>query len=258
MVLRGIRLADNVKETLLFSDVHLKPKAYEDNGRKEFIRFLKEIDTERVGRLVCLGDLFDFWFEYKHVVFADYFDVLHQLFTLHEAGVELHLLRGNHDLWAGDQLTQLTGMQVHPDRLRLPFGTKEALLFHGDGMNPDDRRYLWFKRAASNSVLQRLFRCIHPDRAMALAQFLSNLSRRKLKAPNPGKGPEALILQEHARSMIESGQESIIICGHAHAPLIQHIEEGETSGIYINTGDWPLHRSYVRFSGGEFTLHSYC
>lgn len=247
-----------MKDTLLFSDVHLKPHASDNPGRKDFIDFLAHIDPQQVGRLICLGDLFDFWYEYRHAVFASYFEVLHLFANLRDAGVELHLFRGNHDLWAGSQLERLTGMRVHQESAMLPFGSEEALLFHGDGLNPGDRGYLLFKRFAGNRVLQHLFRHVHPDTAMDLAEWISRRSRAKAKGENPHEGPEAGMVRNHVRKIIGAGRARMVICGHAHAPVIERIEENGFAGLYVNTGDWPLHRSFVRYSDGEFTLQTFC
>ena len=102
-----------MKDSLLFSDVHLKPSFPANDDSEAFMAFLRQIDPVRVGRLICLGDLFDFWYEYRHVFFSAYFEVLRLLANLREAGVECHLICGNHDLWAGSKLELLTGMQIH-------------------------------------------------------------------------------------------------------------------------------------------------
>jgi len=246
-----------VKDTLLFSDVHLKPTLPTDSAFEDFTAFLRQIDSDRVGRLICLGDLFDFWYEYQHVSFSAYFEVLRLLANLREAGVELHLCCGNHDLWAGPQLEALTGMRIYHEPVTLAFGEEQALLLHGDGLNPADRGYLLFRRIARNRAAQGLFRRIHPDTAMSLAQWASRRSRAMAKGGDPAEGPEVGVVQEHARRLIATGTAKIVICGHAHLPVIAHIHAGGHSGLYINTGDWPIHRSFVRFSGGEFHMETF-
>jgi UDP-2,3-diacylglucosamine hydrolase len=246
-----------VKDTLLFSDVHLKPTLPTDSAFEDFTAFLRQMDPGRVDRLICLGDLFDFWYEYRHVFFSAYFEVLRLLANLREAGVELHLCCGNHDLWAGPQLESLTGMRIYHEPVALPFGEEEALLLHGDGLNPADHGYLLFRRIARNRAAQWLFRRIHPDTAMSLAQGLSRRSRAMAKGADPAEGPEVRVVQEHARRLIAGGNATIVICGHAHLPRIAPVEGGGHSGLYINPGDWPIHRSFVRFSGGEFHLETF-
>lgn len=247
-----------MKHTLLFSDVHLKPSGLKRKSDQEFLAFLRSIDPQKVGRLICLGDLFDFWYEYRHVHFSGYFEVLRIFADLHDQGVELHLCCGNHDLWAGEMLTSLTGFHVHHQPVYLDFGEKRALLLHGDGLNGRDKGYLLFKKISANTFLQRLFRWVHPDLAMGLAQFLSRKSRDILSTQPPAEGPEAAAVRDYAYQCIRSGGESLVICGHAHSPVLEKVEGTGVCGLYINTGDWPLHRSYFCFDGSEFTMETWC
>ncbi|NLN92144.1 MAG: UDP-2,3-diacylglucosamine diphosphatase [Candidatus Hydrogenedens sp.] len=247
-----------MKHTLLFSDVHLKPSGMQRKSDEEFLAFLRSIDPQKVERLVCLGDLFDFWFEYRHVNFSGYFEILRAFADLRDQGLSLHLCCGNHDLWAGELLTRLTGFQVYHEPVHLDFGDRRALLLHGDGLNPKDKGYLLFKKVAANRVLQKIFRWVHPDLAMAFAQFLSRKSRDLLSTHPPAKGPEVMAVREYARQCIVSGSESLVICGHAHEPVIEEVEGPEFRGQYVNTGDWPIHRCYVCFDGTEFTIRSWC
>ncbi len=247
-----------VKDTVLFSDVHLKPSIPPTGDFVDFTRFLRHIDSDQVERIICMGDLFDFWYEYKHVFFGSYFEVLRLLARLHEEGVALHLFRGNHDLWAGAQLEALTGMRIHREPTFLPFGGREALLLHGDGLNPQDYGYRLFRHIASNRLAQHLFRHIHPDNAMALAQYISQRSRTKVKTTDPAAGPEVEVVRGHAHGLIADGKAQIVICGHSHLPVIEQVEVNGHSGLFINPGDWPNHRSYVLFSEGEFRLLAFC
>jgi UDP-2,3-diacylglucosamine hydrolase len=247
-----------VKHTLLFSDVHLKPSGIDRTSDALFLSFLRSIDPREVDRIICLGDLFDFWFEYRHVHFSGYFEVLRRFAELHEQGVELHLCCGNHDLWAGDLLTRLCGLQVHHEPVHMHFGDRRALLLHGDGLNRADRGYRLFKRIASCRLLQRGFRWVHPDIAMGIARFFSKKSRDLLSTAPPAEGPEAEAVRRYACARIASGEETLVICGHAHAPVLETYGSAGFSGCYINTGDWPIHRSYVRYDGSEFTMCTYC
>lgn len=246
-----------MKHTILFSDVHLKPRSGEPGVRESFLAFLRGIDTETVDRLVCLGDIFDFWFEYRHALFSGYFDVLAALADLSRRGVELHLVCGNHDFWAGGFLRDTVGFHIHPDRTTMRFGERNALLLHGDGMNRRDYGYRLFKRFARNRCVIRCFRLIHPDCAMALALGLSRSSRSLLQVQDPGRGREAAAIRQGAQAMLAAGKADIVICGHAHAPEMRAVSAARGEGLYINTGDWPQHRSYVVWDGREFTMHHY-
>ncbi|MBW7864722.1 MAG: UDP-2,3-diacylglucosamine diphosphatase [Candidatus Hydrogenedentes bacterium] len=246
-----------MSRTVLFSDVHLKVGDAARPARGEFIRFLRDAGTEGCDRLICLGDLFDFWFEYRHVCFSGYHDVLRAFSDLHDAGVELHLFCGNHDFWAGRFLRDEIGFVIHPDEARLPFGERRVLMFHGDGVNPEDRAYRAYKKVARNPWVVGAFRLLHPDWAMTLAQGVSHGSRSLTRVENPSEGPEAAALRAHARALIEAGLADTVVCGHAHAPALEWMNTQSGLGLYINTGDWMRHRTYVTWDGTDFEMGEY-
>lgn len=242
-------------KTLLFSDVHLKAARADRPRHAEFIRFLRGFDPAEYRRVVCLGDLFDFWFEYRHVIFSAYFDVLRVFAEWRDAGVELHLVCGNHDFWAGRFLREDLGFQIHPTSVELPFGAGTAHVVHGDGINPEDWRYRAYKRVARNPWVVGAFRMIHPDLAMKIAQGVSHGSRTVFGRPDPEHGPEATALRRYARRHFEGGGAAgTVICGHAHAPTHEwHVHAGGR-GEYINMGDWLQHRCHLVHDEAGFHL----
>jgi UDP-2,3-diacylglucosamine hydrolase len=245
-----------VKKTLLFSDVHLKVHPADRSRLAGFRDFLRGIEPGEFDRIICLGDLFDFWFEYRHVIFSGYFEVLRVFAELRDAGIAIHLVAGNHDFWAGRFLSDELGFIIHPDQARLPFGDREAMLVHGDGINPEDRAYRLYKRIARNPLVINLFRLIHPDLAMAIARGVSHSSRTMLGVEEPAHGPEAKAQDAWARNAIAKGVAPLILCGHAHAPCIrEYPAPGGGTGLYINPGDWLHHRSHVVWDGENFHLH---
>lgn len=243
-----------MKQTLIFSDVHLKVTEAARPARERFLAFLRGIEPAQCGRLICLGDLFDFWFEYRHVCFSGYFDILRAFADLRDAGVELHLVCGNHDFWAGRFLRESVGFTIHPDGTAMDFGGKKALLLHGDGINKEDRAYRCYKRIARNPLVVGAFRLIHPDWAMAIAQGVSHGSRSLLQVENPAEGPEARAIREKARSIIAAGEADVVMCGHAHSPTLETHPGPNGTGIYINTGDWLRHRTFVVWDGERFEM----
>ncbi len=243
-----------MKKTILFSDVHLKVHDAARTHCADFVHFLRSISPDEYDRLICLGDLFDFWFEYKHVVFSGYFDVLRAFADLRDAGIELHLICGNHDFWAGRFLRDELGFHVYRDTVTLPFGDKKAFFVHGDGVNPKDRAYRLYKRFARNPWIIRTFRLLHPDAAMALAQRVSHGSRTLQQVENPEKGPEAKALCAYAQHILQAGKADAVFCGHAHAPCYRSWPTPNGRGIYINTGDWMGRRSHAVWDGETFHL----
>lgn len=244
-----------MKKTLIFSDIHLKPAEQDRPRREAFAAFLRGISPEEFDRVICLGDLFDFWFEYRHVVFSAYFDVLRAFAGLREAGIEMHLVCGNHDFWAGRFLREELGIQVHQDTVHLPFGERTGLLLHGDGINAKDLFYRWYKPIARHGLAIGAFRLLHPDWAMGIARAVSKSSRTMFGTDNPDEGREAKALRKYAQGLIAAGTEELVLYGHAHAPGIETHPGPNGEGTYVNPGDWVHHRSHVIWDGTAFTLH---
>lgn len=241
-------------KTVVLSDVHLQPTPEGMERAAPFRRFLDRIDPADTDRLVVLGDLFDFWFEYRHVIFSGYFPVLRQLADLRDAGVQLHLVCGNHDFWAGRFLREDLGMEVHQAPVILPFGTARVLLVHGDGINPADRGYRVYKRIARAPWVVWAFRQLHPDLAMGLARRVSHGSRRLFGAADPSTGPEVEPLRAFARQTLAEGTADVVMCGHSHHPMCEAMATPGGTGAYINTGDWLVHQSYVTWENARFSL----
>ena len=241
-----------MSKTLIFGDIHLKAIPSDRERHAEFVAFLKRFDPSEYTRVICLGDLFDFWYEYRSVIFSDYFEVLRVFADMRDAGVELHLICGNHDFWAGRFLREDLGFHVHPNDVDLPFGDRTARLIHGDGINPDDWRYRAYKKFARNPLVVSGFRMIHPDWAMGIARAVSHGSRTFLKTPDPLNGPEARSLREYAERTIAAGDAEIVICGHAHAMERRDYPGPHGMGLYLNTGDWLIRRCHTVWDGAEF------
>ena len=242
---------------VVFSDVHLNVA---EDGRERMAacaRFLRSIDPAHTDRVIILGDLFDFWFEYRHVIFSGYFDVLRAFADLADAGVRFHFVCGNHDFWAGRFLRDHLGFSIHNERLLLDFGDRRVLFVHGDGINPSDVSYRIYKRIARFPLVVWLFRLLHPDWAMALAQGVSRGSRHLKRVDDPSQGPEVKPLQEFARGALERGEADVVMCGHSHYPVVEEHPAPGGMGLYINTGDWLVHQSYVEWDGTAFHQRSF-
>ena len=240
-------------KTVVFSDAHLDVGERGRERRSEFVRFLRGFDVS-VGRVIVLGDLFDFWFEYRHVIFSGYFEVLRAFAELRDRGVELHLVCGNHDYWAGRFLQEDLKFKVHRDPVVLDFGEKRVLLVHGDGLNKRDWGYRVYRRIARARAVVWAFRRLHPDHAMGIARWVSRYSRRMTEVKDPARGSEARALRSFAQEALRRGDADVIICGHAHAPAYEEYPTPKGAGLYINCGDWMWRRSYVEWDGALFHL----
>jgi len=244
-------------KTIVLSDVHL---VADEAGRERmgrFVAFLRQIDTEDVGRIIILGDLFDFWFEYKHVIFSGYFDVLRAFADLGDKGVRFDFVCGNHDFWAGRFLRDHLGFAVHPDRLETDMADKRVLFIHGDGINERDVSYRVYKRVVRAKPVVWLFSLLHPDWAMAIARRVSNTNQRVLNPPVAADGPEVSPLKEFAQAVLARGEADVVMSGHSHYPLCEECPGPTGTGLYINTGDWLWHQSYVECDGEGFQLREF-
>lgn len=244
-------------KTLIFADVHLKVNPAEQERIQDFVAFIRRIDAKEYDRVIILGDLFDFWFEYRHVIFSGYFDVLRALADLRDAGIDMHLICGNHDFWAGRFLEESLGITIHRDRYEVAMGDKTVLFTHGDGVNPADIGYRIFKKIMRNRLAIWAFGMIHPDLAMAIAQAASHSSRKYLSADDPSESAEVQAMSEFAKEILIREQIDVVFCGHTHYPVEEEIETPRGVGRYINTGDWLSHRTYIDWDGETFERKFY-
>ncbi len=227
------------------SDVHLGTEGIVSNKdrMKHFISFLSYVSAEN-GRLFILGDLFDFWFEYKYVIPKEFFPVLTALENFRKNGL-IDYIVGNHDFWVDDFFEKTLGIPVHQNEYELEINKKKIYLHHGDGIAKKDVGYRILKRILRHPVNTRLYRLIHPDFGFAMAHYFSRLSRNN--SPPQDKDDD---YADFAREKIRQGFDAVIL-GHTHYPAI--IEQ--TNGVYLNTGDWVSNFSYGFWDGENFSLN---
>ena len=197
--------------------------------------------------LYILGDLFDFWFEYRHAIPKQHLKVVFRLASLVESGVPIHYITGNHDFWLGDFLTTEAGIAVHRDSMETTEENLRLFLIHGDGLSPSDWKYRVFVRfPLRNRLTIWLYRLIPPDIGIPLAKAVSSSSR------NHTAGREQEFLrdyEDYAHAKLSEGYDAVII-GHVHHPTIRQFE----NGIYLNTGDFYHHFSYGKLADGKLSL----
>ena len=244
-------------KTLFIADVHLKVNASGQETREAFVRFLRSINPAECERIILLGDLFDFWFEYKNVIFSGYFEVLAALHDLQRAGVQLHLICGNHDFWAGRFLHDHLKICIHDNDYHFTLGDQRILCVHGDGINPNDRSYRLYKKFARHPWIVGAFRLIHPDWAMKIAQGVSHSSRTMRAPDDPTESDEVRALRTYAEEELKKGTADAIICGHSHHPEEKHYPTPTGSGLYFNAGDWLEKRTYLIWENNTFTRAYY-
>jgi len=242
------------KRTVVFSDAHLETSPEGRETVDALAAQIRKWQKDGVQRIFVLGDLFDFWFEYRHVIFSGYFPVLRAFAEARDAGVEFHLVCGNHDFWAGRFLETELGFHVYSDPEIMLFGAKRVWFAHGDGLNVGDYGYRIYKRIARSRFAITLFRQLHPDRAMGLARWVSRGSRHMTLVEDPSQGSEAKALRVHAQQMLATGKADVVLMGHAHAAIREECPTPGGTGLYVNCGDWRRNRSYVIWDGEDFEL----
>ncbi len=232
------------------SDIHLGAKSEkEEEGRvSKFLNFLKEIEN-KAQKIFIVGDLFDFWFEYKYVIPKRYFSVLHQLKKFQEKNIEVHYFTGNHDFWLGDFFSTEMGIIIHENDWSGTIDGKKFYLYHGDGIAKKDSGYRFMKKILRNKTNLKIYRWLHPDIGIPFARFISGSSRHYTDRIDLNDNDDYI---EFARGKFEEGYDYVLM-GHRHNPL----EINEKGKKYINLGDWLVHFSYAVFDGKEIILRYY-
>ena len=232
------------------SDAHLGLPINEYAEREKcLIAFLREIASGGKG-LFIVGDLFDFWIEYRSTIRAEYFSVLHELRKLVESGVEIHYLAGNHDFILGSFLEKTIGIHLHSGQFDTILQGKKIHLFHGDGLVRRDVGYRFLKKILRNPLNQKLFKLLHPDIGIPLGSLCSGSSRKVTS-----KFITDAILEEyrdHARGYLQNGSD-IVLFAHTHRPEIR-IFNGKT---YCNSGEWMKQYTFAKLEDGKMTLWRY-
>ncbi len=233
----------------IFSDAHLGSGSKELENEK-VARIAQLFDKVKADgdRLVILGDLFDFWFEYKHAIPKDHHEVLFLLRDLVKHGVQVDYVSGNHDFWMDDYFESQIGVTLHRDHLDLEYGDQSLHLIHGDGLAAADRGYRFLKRILRNRFNIWLYRKLPPDWAIPLAKWVSGSSRDYTSRRDHTFQPD---YEAYAANKLNDGFD-IVAIGHLHIPQIKQLDVG----TYINTGDFIHNFSYAKIDQESTRLES--
>ena len=241
------------KKVYFLSDFHLgAPNDTESRKREDrLVRFLKDARKD-AGIIFIVGDIFDFWFEYKTVVPKGFVRILGTLAQIADEGIQLHIFTGNHDLWMQDYLSKELNAKLYFEPQTFTIQNKQFLIGHGDGLGPGDEGYKRLKKIFTNPICQWLFRWLHPDAGIQLANYFSRKSRAKTGNADElflGEDKEWLILytKEKAKTMAVD----YFIFGHRHYAIDLKISD---KSRYINLGDWIRLNTYAVFDGTDLQL----
>lgn len=243
------------KKIYFVSDVHLGAPALKNNREREmqFARWLDFIRDD-AAELYLMGDIFDFWFEYRKVVPRGFTRVLGRLADMSDQGISIHFFAGNHDLWVFDYLPNEIGLTLHRDQLVTEIYGKKFFLAHGDGLDPADKGYLFLKKIFTNKKLQWVFARLHPNFAFHLAHRWSESSRlTKLNRQEEFKVKNESMFK-FAENYLEKEWIDYFIFGHRHRMV--EVEVKKNSGMIL-LGDWISNFSYGVFDGEKVILNKF-
>lgn len=237
-----------MKNKIFFaSDCHLGVPDYAGSLEREklFVRWLDSIKND-AKEIYLLGDIFDFWFEYKHAVPKGYVRLLGKLAELSDSGITVHYFTGNHDMWMSGYFPKELNIAVYRTPVERMINGKKFFIGHGDGLGPDDWGYKFIKKVFSNKVCRWLFARLHPNYGIGLARFFSRRSRMANAESDKiflGEDKERLI--NYIKEKEKTTHFDYYIFGHRHLPLDMEIANTR----YINLGDWMKYFSYVALDG---------
>jgi UDP-2,3-diacylglucosamine hydrolase len=242
------------------SDFHLGIPDHDSSLEREklLVRWL-DMAWKDATEIFLMGDIFDFWFEYKTVVPKGYVRFLGKLAEITDAGIPVHVFRGNHDLWAFDYLEKELGVKLYRKPIIREMYGKVFYLAHGDGLGPGDRSYKFLKRVFEFRPNQFLFRWLHPDLGAAMGNYFSRRSRlakinyASTQADNFEREKE--ILFQYAQEKASRHPEvNFFVFGHRHIPL--QVPVSDNANLVV-LGDWLSHFSYGVFEDGVFEVKTF-
>ena len=244
------------RQVYFASDFHLGTPSPEQSRIREraVVAWLDSIRPD-AEVIFLVGDVFDFWFEYKRSIPKGFIRLQGKLAELTDAGTKIVLFTGNHDMWMSDYFTQEMGIPVYREPRQYVIGEKRFLIGHGDGLGPGDYTYKQLKKVFESKLARRLFRYLHPDIGIGIAQSWSRRSR----LGNQEKGEEFLgedreWLMQYCRAVEAVDHHDYYIFGHRHLPLDLAVS---ANSRYVNLGEWVTARTYGVFNGEKLMLQTW-
>lgn len=244
------------KKIYFASDNHLGAPTSELSRprEKKFVAWLDEVKKDAAA-IFLLGDLFDFWFEYKTVVPKGFTRTLGKLAEISDSGIPIYYFVGNHDLWMHGYFEDELNIPVYHNPKEFTFNGKTFFIGHGDGLGPDDKGYKRMKKVFTNPFSRWFFRWLHPDLGVRVAQYFS-VKNKMISGDEDAKflGEDKEWLVQYSKKKLEEKHCDYFVFGHRHLPL--EIKLNETS-TYVNLGDWISYYTYGVFDGEDFELKTF-
>tara|TARA_R110002049_G_scaffold28018_1_gene96067 strand:- start:104299 stop:105069 length:771 start_codon:yes stop_codon:yes gene_type:complete len=244
------------KKVYFSSDNHLGAPTMEQSRPREK-KFVAWLDTVKhdAAAIFLLGDLFDFWMEYKSVIPKGFTRTFGKLAELSDAGIPIYYFVGNHDLWMNGYFEEELNIPVFHKPQQFTFNTTSFFIGHGDGLGPGDKGYKRMKKVFTNPIAKWFYRWVHPDWGVRLAQYFS-VKNKMISGDEDVKflGEDKEWLVQYAKRKLEQQHYDYFVFGHRHLPLEIDLNEKST---YVNLGDWISYYTYAVFDGEKLQLKHY-
>jgi len=244
------------KKIYFASDNHLGAPTKEQSypREKKFVAWLDEVKQDAAA-IFLLGDMFDFWAEYKTVVPKGFTRTLGKLAEISDSGIPIYYFVGNHDLWMNGYFEEELNIPVYHEPKEFTFNDKSFFIGHGDGLGPGDKGYKRMKKLFTNPIAKWFFRWLHPDLGVRLAQYLS-VKNKMISGDEDVTflGEENEWLVQYCKRKLEDKHRDFFVFGHRHLPL--NIDLNQKSK-YVNLGDWIGYYTYGVFDGETMELKEY-
>lgn len=246
----------STKKIYFASDFHLGVPTHESSLKREKLvcKWLDSIKHD-ASEIFLVGDLFDFWYEYKYTIPKGTTRLLGKIAEITDSGIPVHFFVGNHDLWMKDYFKEELNVQVHHEPITRTFSDKIFFIGHGDGLGPGDHWYKFLRKIFASKVCQWLFSRLHPNLAFWIAKRSSKRSR-----VITGDSDEKFLGQENewlflfSRDYLKQHNVDFFIFGHRHLPLDLDVDG---KARYINLGEWINYNTYAVFDGTTLELKTF-
>ena len=237
------------------SDFHLGNSSAKFNRlrEKKIVRWLNHISKD-AEEIYLLGDIFDFWFEYKHVVPKGYVRFLGTLATLVDSGVRIHFFCGNHDLWLRDYFQEELGLIVHKEKEVVSLYGKTFMIGHGDGLDSKDKKYKFINTIFKNKICIKAFASLHPRWAITLGESWSKSSRSSHSESDKNDLAEKEPIYQFCLKTLETQNIDFFVFGHRHLVCNKKIKDKTR---YINLGYWNIYGHYAVWDGKNLELKKF-
>lgn len=245
-----------------FSDAHLGlgQAAARRQRERTVVQFLRMVGQQQAESLFIVGDLFDYWFDYRTVIPREFVRVLAAIADLVDAGIRVEYVIGNHDFGHRDYFQNELGVTVHTDDVMTTIAGRRCYLSHGDGKAFNDTGYLILKKLLRARPSNKMFRALHPDVGIGLAMWASRRSRdytsqknygtKSVDAEKPGESDGLYAFAE--KKILQEGFQ-LVVMGHSHTPRRVDLE----GGTYINLGAWLKDRYYLQLTEDDLTFQPF-